>query len=329
MSTTGWITDDGVGPGDPNWRGIFPSLPTPFHPDGELDIASMRRVVGHAVDAGAHGLVCFGLAGEVSKLTPKEREVLAEVVVEAAAKRVPVLFGVGSEATHTSAQLASAMTRAGAAGLIVPAPSGSDSSPRLLRRHIGRIADASSLPVVIQDAAAYIGTKVSPALALQVARQHENIQYVKIEAGPEETGYWVAELEGKLRVFTGDAGIHLIGCLGAGAIGNMPGADLIPQLLLVYEAVERRQPDASRLMGYLLPYLVFALQGIDHYNASAKAVLRRCGVIEHDALRQPSLELSPLGNRLVDELYTPIAIDKFRRLAADASTAGQVEHLGI
>jgi 4-hydroxy-tetrahydrodipicolinate synthase len=51
-----------------SWGGIFPAICTPFTADGAVDVAGARAVARFAVDHGAHGLVCFGLAGEVPKL---------------------------------------------------------------------------------------------------------------------------------------------------------------------------------------------------------------------------------------------------------------------
>ena len=94
-----------------SWRGIFPSLPTPFSPDGDLDVPSQRSVVRFAADHGAHGLICFGLAGEVFRLTPDERLQLLTTIVEESAGRIPVLAGVGLESEHGSIRLARARPR--------------------------------------------------------------------------------------------------------------------------------------------------------------------------------------------------------------------------
>ena len=106
----------------PGWRGIFPSLPTPFTASGDLDLEGQRAVTRFALDGGSHGLICFGLAGEVFRLTPEERIELLQVIVQETDGRVPVLAGVGTEATHSSIRLARAAAEAGADGLVLPPP---------------------------------------------------------------------------------------------------------------------------------------------------------------------------------------------------------------
>ena len=78
----------------PSWRGVFPSLATPFDENGELDLAGQRAITRFAVDSGSHGLICFGLAGEVFRLTPSERlELLAVIVDECAGRCAEVWSG--------------------------------------------------------------------------------------------------------------------------------------------------------------------------------------------------------------------------------------------
>ena len=56
------------------WRGIYPAICTPFRPDDEVDLDAQRRVVRFVLEGGAHGIVAFGLAGEVLKLSTDERK---------------------------------------------------------------------------------------------------------------------------------------------------------------------------------------------------------------------------------------------------------------
>lgn len=105
-----------------------------------------------------------------------------------------------------------------------------------------------------------------------------------------------------VRVFTGDAGVHLLQCLRAGAVGNIPAVELADRLVAAYEA-ERRGDEAEADSSFrpLLPYLVFALQGgIDHCNAATKAILVRRGVLARGGLRHPTPDFGALFDELVD-----------------------------
>ncbi len=52
--------------------GVFPVVSTTFHDDGSLDVESQIRLVHHLLEAGAHGLALFGMAGEGYALTQQE-----------------------------------------------------------------------------------------------------------------------------------------------------------------------------------------------------------------------------------------------------------------
>ena len=287
---------------DELWGGVFPVLCTPFAEGGAIDVEAQRAVVRFALACGVDGLVCFGLGAEVNKLTPAERVELTVAIVDEAGGRVPVLIGVGAEATHTAAELAREAQAAGADGVVIPPPFTTRLGAGELMGYFRTVAAAVDLPVMIQDSSVYLGVPLSPALVRGLAAEQQNIRYLKIEAGPEETAGWVEALGGDVRLFTGDAGIHLLGCLRAGAVGNIPAVEIADRLVAAYEAeAARDQIAAEERFTPLLPYLVFALQGgIDHCNAATKATLVRRGVLSRCDLRAPAPDYGAVFQETVD-----------------------------
>jgi 2-keto-3-deoxy-L-arabinonate dehydratase len=286
---------------DKSWGGIFPSLCTPFAKDGSLDLDSQRAVARFAVACGANGVVCFGLAGEVNKLTPEERKRLAAIILEAIDGQVPVLLGVGTEALHTSVELARYAESTGASGIIIPPPLTAHLQGAELVPYFRAIAAATSLPVIIQDAPAYLGIGLSPDCIRQCAQAQPNIRYVKVETGPEGTARWVTELAPEIGVFTGSAGLHLLDDLRVGAVGNIPGTELTDVLVSVYrQRRDGRLAAAEALFRRLLPYLAFSLQDLDHYNACTKEMLVRRGILSRAGLREPAPRLSAIALELLD-----------------------------
>lgn len=298
------------------FRGVLPALCTAFAPDGSLDLDAQREAVRFVLAAGADGIVCFGLAGEVNKITPEERKVLANTIINEVAGRVPVLIGVGAEAIHTSKELARFAEQAGADGVVVPPPITSHCDEEGLAPYFGAIADATSLPMTIQDAPAYLGMKLSAAGIRRLAEKHPNIQYVKVESGPEETARWVKELSPVVEVLTGNAGIFLIDDIQLGAVGNVPGTELTDVLVSIYrDETEGRGAAARATFNRLLPYLMFSLQGIDHYNACCKEVLVRRGVFKPGAaLRQPAPVLDEVAMKLMDGYFGDLALTPYKKM---------------
>jgi 4-hydroxy-tetrahydrodipicolinate synthase len=283
------------------WRGIFPALCTPFTAEDAVDLEAQRRVVRFVLDCGSHGVVAFGLAGEVLKLAVDERKALTDVVVDEVAGAVPVLVGAGAPSVSASIDLARYAEQAGASGVVLPAPAGGASGEAALVDYFVRIASSVSIPVMIQDAYAYLGVRLGPALVQRVAALAPNVRHVKLEAGPAEMGEWTAAVGPELSLWGGDGGIYLLDCVRTGAAGVIPGADLADYLVRVYETeLEGRPALADALFRDVLPMLVFEMQhSIDHFNACAKRVLVRRGVLTEPRLRQPASELGEVSGLLL------------------------------
>jgi dihydrodipicolinate synthase/N-acetylneuraminate lyase len=282
---------------------VFPSLCTPFNADDEVDLEAQRRVVRFALERGSHGLVAFGLAGEVLKLSVDERRELTDVIVDEVAGAVPVLVGAGAPSTRAASDLARHAERAGASCIVLPAPMSGALSEAALVDYFVRVASTVSLPVMIQDAPAYVGIGLGPEAVQRIGAAAENVRLVKLEAGPVEIRDWIDRLGSEFAIWGGDGGVYLLDCMRAGAAGVIPGADLVDFLVRVYEAeTEGDSALAEERFRDILPILVFQMQhSIDHYNACAKHVLRRRGVLGSAGLRAPAAPLDALSCRLLDQ----------------------------
>jgi 4-hydroxy-tetrahydrodipicolinate synthase len=284
------------------WRGVYPAICTPFTADDDVDLEAQRRVVRFALDCGSHGIVAFGLAGEVLKLTPAERRELTDVIVDEVGGAVPVFVGVGAPSVRVSIELARHAEAAGASCVVVPAPLSGALGEAVLVDYFARIASSVAIPVMIQDAPAYLGVGLGPGLVRNVGAVAENVRLVKLEAGPAELARWLEELGGEYSLWGGDGGMYLLDCVRVGAAGIIPGVDLVDLLVNVYEAeAAGDQTLADERLREILPMLVFEMQhSIDHFNACAKRILVRRGVLEHDGLRPPAGVLGSASQMLLD-----------------------------
>lgn len=284
-----------------SWSGIFPSLATPFMEDGSLDLDAQRALVRFAIESGAHGLICFGLAGEVFRLTAEERLELLAVIVDETAGRVPVLAGVGVESEYTSIQLAKAAAEAGADGIVIPPPITCPAAQTELVRYFERVAGAVDVPVMIQDAPEYLDVEVGPKVVEALADRIPNLAAVKLEVGGDGLAEWVQTFDERLPIFCGNGGLYLIDCLEHGAAGVAPGTDVVDRLVEIYELWRSDQSaEAWQRLQRLVPMLAFQMQDIDHYNATAKYVLHRRGKLACPALRAPALRLNSIGEAILE-----------------------------
>jgi 4-hydroxy-tetrahydrodipicolinate synthase len=132
------------------FSGSMPALVTPFQ-NGELDIETLKKLVEWHVGEGSNGLVPVGTTGESPTLTHAEHEMVVEAVVKAAAGRIPVIAGAGSNNTLESIRLAQHAARVGADGILVVTPYYNKPTQRGLIAHYTAVHDCCELPIIIYN----------------------------------------------------------------------------------------------------------------------------------------------------------------------------------
>ncbi len=132
------------------FKGSFPALVTPFK-DGELDLDTLKKLVEWHIDQGSHGLVPVGTTGESPTLTHREHEIVIEEVVKAAAGRIPVIAGAGSNNTAEGIGLIQHAERVGADAALVVTPYYNKPNANGLIAHFTALHNASNLPIIIYN----------------------------------------------------------------------------------------------------------------------------------------------------------------------------------
>jgi dihydrodipicolinate synthase/N-acetylneuraminate lyase len=274
-----------------SWRGVLPSLPTPFTEAGNVDLSAVGPIVEFAVDAGAAGVVSLGLAGEVETLAIGERLMIVERIVAAAGGRVPVLAGATAESVHASTRLASKLEEGGVDGIVLPPPVGMRLDDRELAAYFAAVAGAVEIPVVLQDAPEFLDVGMTPQVVVAARERASNIAGLKLETSAEGLDAWRRETGGVLAFFTGSGGLHMLDCLNAGAVGIMPAVDTIDLLVAVYDAwAASDHAEAEARYARVLPLLVFEMQSMPHSNRCVKHLLARRGLPITPVLRAPATQ---------------------------------------
>ena len=130
-------------------KGVYTALITPFK-DGKVDEQGFADFVSWQISEGVHGLVPCGTTGESPTLTPEEHKRVVEVCVEAAAGRVPVMAGTGSNATEEAIDFTRHAKEAGADMALVVAPYYNKPTQEGLYQHY-RAVQEIGLPVIIYN----------------------------------------------------------------------------------------------------------------------------------------------------------------------------------
>jgi len=150
-------------------KGSLVALVTPFK-NGELDIETLKKLVEWHIGEGTHGLVPVGTTGESPTLSHAEHETVVEEVVRAAAGRIPVVAGAGSNNTLESMRLMKHAHRVGADAALVVTPYYNKPTQRGLIAHYTALHDCCDLPIVIYNIPGRSVVDMSPATMGELAK---------------------------------------------------------------------------------------------------------------------------------------------------------------
>ena len=133
------------------FKGSMPALVTPFTPDGELDLDTLKKLVEWHVDEGSHAIVPVGTTGESPTLTHDEHRTVIEEVVRAVNGRIPVIAGAGSNSTREGIGLLQHAASVGADAGLVVTPYYNKPTQAGLIAHYTALTDACDLPIIIYN----------------------------------------------------------------------------------------------------------------------------------------------------------------------------------
>jgi 4-hydroxy-tetrahydrodipicolinate synthase len=205
-------------------RGTYTALLTPFTADGEkVDWTALKKLVEIQIDAGVEGLVPCGTTGESPTLTHTEHaEVIAKVIEWAKAKnsKTVIIAGTGSNSTAEAISLTRHAASAGADAVLSVNPYYNKPVQAGLTAHFQKIADASSVPVVLYNipGRSAVGMTVDTIVALS---KHGNIPAIKEATG--DLGFMaqvIQATEGRMTLLSGDDNliVPVLSIGGAGVI---------------------------------------------------------------------------------------------------------------
>ncbi|WP_299208771.1 4-hydroxy-tetrahydrodipicolinate synthase [uncultured Tateyamaria sp.] len=132
------------------FKGSMPALVTPFR-NGALDLETLKKLVEWHIGEGSHGLVPVGTTGESPTLSHEEHETVIETVVTAAAGRVPVIAGAGSNNTVEAIRFVEHAARVGADAALVVTPYYNKPTQRGLIAHYTALHDCADIPIFIYN----------------------------------------------------------------------------------------------------------------------------------------------------------------------------------
>jgi 4-hydroxy-tetrahydrodipicolinate synthase len=229
-------------------RGIIPPVATPMQANEDLDLPRLKWFLDHLIDAGVHGVFVLGTNSEFYALDEREKQEVVATAVAHVGKRVPVFAGTGAETTREAVRLTRMAEREGADGVSVITPYFINPTQQEIYDHYRRVAEATSLPVVLYNNPGTCGgVKIDVDTVARLA-QLPNVLAVKDSSGDlQNTNELVRAVPERFAVLQGRDTL-ICPSLLFGARGAVPAtANIAPRLLVeIYEAFQRGDLEASK-----------------------------------------------------------------------------------
>ena len=285
------------------FRGSAPALITPFK-DGKVDFPALEKLIEFQIEGGSDALVVCGTTGEPSTMTLGEEVEVAKAAIAQVAGRLPVIAGIGGNATQEVLNATQLMTDAGADALLAVTPYYNKTTQAGLVAHYGAVAAATNLPIIVYNVPGRTGLNMEPATVVKLA-EIENIKAVKEASGNLSQIMELARVaRGRIDIYSGnDDQVFPLVALGAQGVISV-AANLLPTQMhdIVAWTQSGDYERARNLQLDLLPLIDALFMEVS--PIPAKAALEMMGMITGE-LRLPLVEMSPEGKtvlrqRLVD-----------------------------
>lgn len=285
-------------------QGVLPVLHTPFHADGSIDRETFGREIDWAFQVGADGCV-IAMVSEILRLGYHRRKELAALLCEQVNQRGFTVVSVGAESVREAQEFATHAESLGASAVMAIPPVATSLGSQQTTDYFASIARSISIPLVVQDASAYVGAAIDLSVYLKLLDEFgpERI-FFKPEASP--LGPNLSKLRDatgrRARIFEGSGGINLVDCYRRGIVGTMPGTDLLDAVVALWQAL--KEGNEARIYQLSLPICaIVAMQlqaGLDGFLAIEKYLLQRRGLFVN------TLQVEPVSWRLDAETQEEI-----------------------
>ncbi|HXT16255.1 MAG TPA: dihydrodipicolinate synthase family protein [Gemmatimonadaceae bacterium] len=282
---------------------LAPVVSTFYKESGELDCAAFAANARAHLAAGMNGIVVTGSTGEAALLDFDERASLVDVAREMVPREKWLIVGTGAESTRTCVKQTRDAAERGADAVLVVAPhyyASAMTGPALMQ-HYWRVAEESSVPVILYNIPKYMHFALAPNLVSELAA-HPNVIGIKDSSGNRELFSSYMNIQSaKFAVLDGNAQLFQH-AMESGARGGILAAALFAPALCVeiYEAVKRGDAAAATAAQSRLTPLGAKIVG-ELGVAGVKAAMDRVG-LSGGPVRSPLVSLDAEQGEIVEGL---------------------------
>lgn len=289
--------------------GVWSAAPTPFTPEWNIDLESVRRMVNHHFRLGIKGLFLCGTNGEGPWMTDAQRRTYVRAVVAHVRGRVPVAVQVTD---NSEARILDNMKMARDEGadiaVIAPPYFISNPTPAHIRAIYLEAINKSPLPVGIYDRGKF-GSVFVPEDVLRDLYAHPKVVIAKdSSAMPErmEIALHAKRRRPALCLLDGDE-FHCVQYIKAGYDGLLLGGGVFNGYLAqaIIDAVRAGDLSKAEKLQKLMNNIMWAAYGgkkIACWLSGEKQLLIRLGIFK-TWLNYPRFPLTQACRRAIDKTF--------------------------
>ena len=238
------------------FTGAATAIITPLNEKG-VDYPAFKKLIDWQIEEGIDALVICGTTGEGATLSDQEHREVLRFALEAAAGRVPMIAGTGSNDTSYAIELTRYACELGYDAMLVVTPYYNKSTQKGLIKTFTAIADASTKPLILYNVPSRTGISIEPA-TYAVLAEHPMIGAIKEANGNISKIVETAALvKGKLDIYSGndDEIVPIMACGGKGVISVL--SNVVPKetSLMCHKMLEGDVEGAMELQAKYLPLI--------------------------------------------------------------------------
>ncbi len=291
-------------------RGCGTALVTPFLDDGSLDLEAYARLVRWQIESGIDFLVPCGTTGESVTLDEQEYRDVVGACVRAAAGKVPVVAGAGSNNTAHAIELARVAGECGADAILSVTPYYNKPTQEGVFRHFQAISQAVPLPIVVYNVPGRTGCNILPETARRLAGLDGVIGVKEASGNIPQIMDILEEKPAGFAVLSGDDNLALaVALLGGDGLISV-ASNLIPAELSKMIRLARDGSDLEEARRIHYRHLdLMNLNFIESNPIPVKYALSRMGWIR-EVYRLPLCPLSPANRPKMDAALARLGLAK-------------------
>ncbi|MEY3644906.1 MAG: hypothetical protein RLZZ207_1602 [Bacteroidota bacterium] len=270
------------------FKGIGVALATPFLDDNRIDFESLKRLIDHVISGGVDYLVALGTTGEAANLSTSEKAQVLQACVEYNRGRVPLMLGLGGNATQKLLEEIEITDFYGVASILSVSPYYNKPTQEGIIAHYKALADASPVPLVLYNIPGRTMSNLTASTTLALSH-HPNIVGIKEASGNlEQCMQITASMPKDFLLISGDD-------LLTKPILSIGGAGVISVLANALPATFKTLIEGDSKTSLEAAYSLLELNSLMYQEGNPvglKNLLLHQGIITSDQVRLPLLRAS-------------------------------------